>query len=509
MAASRTFGAVALAAALPVALLVPDGTAAPAADPTPVVLTATLELHGEGGSNDVTVSVEPGLGRIEVSPYYWFAPDAGRYVHVALGTSDGGACQVARRIVVDTDDLTAASAYDAAGDPLPETEQFTVSDDWSELVARIGIAPFDPVDCARAISYDSPDPVDHGPRIWRGGVVLLSETGYADIPSTFPIAISCPRWIPWASEAGIGVTLLSDPGSYPGAGVIPHPSHLDSAEVTLDPGPFTVTSMPDLPADLDLWTAPPNPGDLAIDPADDQFLTIRIGGTVVRDGAAVDWTCGRVPVSVPAPTGWVGSLEGTLWWKRDTDFNGGIGTYGVHRTYEFLDDTWVYVDDEYDGPHTEPCTEVDHDWPDGCHRYFYDDETGRLQIDDRRASYANGGYQLPGFSGSYAQYRDYQVVEPARSDQRFAYRGKSRSGSLVLRRDGTYHYEGLHPEGDGEVDWSGRYRFVGDDDQEIVLRHGRRAFRDEVQLYFWNFDGRDTLRDLDTHHRVFRFRAAG
>lgn len=497
---------VVAAALLPIPLLVPEGTAAPVADPAPVTLSASLELHGEGGANDVVVTVEPELGRIEVSPYYWYAPEAGRYVHVALGNRDGTACAVVRRVVVDTDDLSDPTAYDASGNVLPETEELTVEGDWAELVARVGIAPFAPVDCARATSYESPDPEHHGPKVWTGPVGGLEPVGYADIYGGFPLSVSCPTWIPYASEAGIGVTLTNAPGYSTGGGVLPHPSHLGSAEVAIEPGPFTVTAAPDFPTGIDLWTSPSYQQDLVVAPDDDQFFSLRLHGTFVRDGATATWSCGRRPISVPVPTDWAGSLAGTLWWRHEVAYNGGIGTYDVHSVYAFLDDTWVYVDDEYGGPPVDPCTEPGHDWPYGCHRYYYDDETGRLQIEDRRAKYANGGYQFPEYYGGYEQYKDYQVVVKVRTGQRFAYRGRSRWGSLVLRRDGSYHYQGWDPEYDHKVDWSGRYRFIGDDVQVMVLHHGRGAFRDGVSLYVWDFDGRTSLRDIDTHHRLFRFR---
>jgi hypothetical protein len=99
-------------------------------------------------------------------------------------------------------------------------------------------------------------------------------------------------------------------------------------------------------------------------------------------------------------------------------------------------------------------------------------------------------------------------VRPATTGQHFAFSGSGSDGDLRLRRDGTYRYQGWHPDQARKVTWTGHYRFTGGDTQQLVLHHGGRAFRDEVQLYFTVTDGHRRLTDVDTHHRLFRFRAA-
>ncbi len=504
-AAGGRLAAAALGAVLPLALLTSAPTNA-ASDPEPGTLTASLEVLGEGGGRDVVVTTEPASGRVEVSPYYWATDDGGRYLHVGLGTSDGGRCEVVRWVVVDTTDLAASAAYDATGAPLPETEQLDVPVEWADQVARVGIAPFPAVDCVRANSHDSADPAHHGPRIWSGRPRALTPIGWDDVPGSFPASVTCPWWIPWNQQFDLNLALLSEPGTYPPAGVIPHPSRLTSFAATVEPGAFSVADSPALPDDVDLWADPSWLGAFVLDADEDAVHGIRLRGTVTRDGTTTEWSCGMVRVSMPAPTGWTGSLAGTTWWLRGTSSNSGIGEYRLHRTYEFLDDAWVFVDGEYAGARTKLCRTVDHHWPVGCHHYYYDEATGRLQIDDRRAKTRAGGWLLPDIGNKYASYSSARVVLPVDSDQRFGYRGTSGSGSLQLRHDGTYRYHGRQPDGDSKVSWSGTYRFVGGDVQQVVLRHGRRTFRDEVQLYYRQTDEGRTLVDLDTHHRVFRFR---
>lgn len=496
-----------VAATLPAALLAAVTPHALAADPPAATLTATLDVRGDSGGRDVVVTVEPDLGRVEVSPYYWPSDDGGRYLHVGLGTRADGACHVSTWVVADTTDLTASAAYDAAGAPLAETDQFTVPSEWADHVARIGIEPFGPVDCVRASSYHAPDPAHPGPRIWRSRARDLRSVGFTDVPGSFPVSVTCPRSVQWGEELDLAVEVRSAPGAYPPAGAIPQPSHLEAIDVTLDPGAFTVTEPPALPADVDLWTDPSWHGAFVLQPDTAEVYGVRLAGTITRDGATTDWTCGTVPVSMPVPTDWVGSLAGTTWWRRDTSSNSGIGSYQLHRTYEFLDGSWVFVSGEYAGARAEPCVTVKHRWPEGCHRYYYDEATGQLQIDDRRAKPDPVGWRLPQAGNRFVKLDRTHVVRPAAAGRRFSYSGSGVDGDLGLRRDGTYRYHGWDPDGVRKVTWTGRYRFTGGDAQQLVLRHGGHAFRDEVQLYFTVTDGHRTLTDLDTHHRHFRFRS--
>lgn len=502
-------GAVALAATLPAVLVAGAGSGAGSAartsavaDPTVVTLTGTLTVRGdERGWRAVDVTAEAARGRIEVNPHRWPTDNAGRYLHVGLGTSDGSRCAVDRWVVVDTTDGEAAKVYDGAGARLAETEQFTVAPAWRRQVARVGVAPFAEVDCARAASYASADRKDPGPRIWTGGSTRLEHPW-----SRVPLRVQCPPSTPWGEVVEIGVSLDLAPGPEPRLGVWGQPSVIGETDAHIDAtsGAFTVLSSPDVPDDVDLWTAEPWSGSWVVDPDDDEVWGVRATGRFVEDEVSAGWHC-RVPVSMPAPTDWTGTLAGTTWWEWEYVGHDSLGSYLLHYTYEFLDDEWVHVSREYAGARTEPCTEVARRWPWGCHRYYYDEATHRLQIDDRRARWHDRYWKMPG-APKYSVFFPGSIVLPARTGQRFRYHATSRDGELWLRRDGTFRYEGPRPGSRTQVRWTGRYRFLGGDRQQLVLRHDGRVFRDEVQLYFWQDDDGLRLFDLDTHHRQLRFR---
>ena len=495
-----------LGASLSAGLPTADAARSEAARVDGTTVRTTFEVSGATGGRDVTVTAEPATGRIQVSPYYWDRNAGGRYLHVGLGSATDGACTVSRWVVVDTSDpvdLTAA-AYDAEGTQLDATELPLSGDaDWPEILVRIGIPAFDPVDCVKAASYAQADPLDHGSRIWAAKTKALTQVGFNDRNGIFPATVDCPTEVPAGDSLDIAVGYSTDPGTYPGAGIIPRPSGFGAIAFSVDPSEdFTVASTPEPPTDVDLWTDEPWTGDLSLELDPSELYYVKVSGTVDIDGAEAPWGCySRIPVTVPVPTDWVGSLAGKTWWVRGGASNSGVGDYNLHRAYEFLDDSWVYVDDEYSGPHTDPCTKVSNR-VDGCHRYYYDADSGRLQIDDRLAKPRAGGWGMPTYGGRYENFSTDHVIRPVTTGQRLAYSGKGRHGvALTLRRDGTYtcHY----CIGSARTS-SGRYRFVGGDVQELVLRQPGADLRSGVQLYYAPRDGRIRLYDIDTEVRTFR-----
>jgi hypothetical protein len=512
-----SLGALALAAALPAVLLVPGPATtattpanpadAAAAGPGITTLTDSLTVRGDHrGYRQVVVTTEPGRGRIEVNPRRWPTENAGRYLHVGLGTSAGSACAVDRWVVVDTTDGEAAKVYGGAGVRQQETEQFTVPPGWRKQVARVGVAPFAEVDCVRAASYDSASRLHPGRRIWVG-----EPESFEDITAVarVPLRVVCPRSTAWGEPLELEVRLDLAPGYDPSHGVFPQPSVMGEGDATVNPtsGPFTVISSPDVPDDVDLWTAAPWSGAFVLDPDDGEVYRVRAGGRLTRDGNDNNWQC-RTPVSMPVPTDWAGTLSGTTWWDWVYDSHPDFGSYLHHYTYEFLDDEWVNVSKEYGGAHTDPCTGVGGHWPWGCHRYYYDEASQQLQIDDRRARLeAEHRYWLMPGAPKYALFWRNQVVLPVQTGQRFRYEASSRDGELLLRLDGTFRYDGPRPGSQAKVHWSGTYRFLGGAKQQLLLRHDGHVFRDDVQLYFWLTDDGPELLDLDTRHRQLRFQA--
>ena len=502
MAAGAAFLGATVTAVAPFADAVPDGSGRVEGG----TFTATFEVRGATGGRDVTVTAEPGTGRLQVSPYYWDRNSGGRYLHVGFGTSAGSGCTVSRWVVVDTSDpvdLTAA-AYDGDGAALPATElPLSGNAEWDQIAVRVETTPVDAVDCVKAASHASADPADPGAAIWSHKAVPLTTVGFNDRNGTFPATVGCPTEVAAGDTLDVAVGYSTDPGTYPGAGIIPRPSGFGALDFTVDPSEsYTVASAPEPRTDVDLWTDEPWTGDLSLQLDPSELYFVRVSGTVSIDGTAADWGCSsRIPVTVPVPTDWTGTLAGKTWWVRGEASNSGIGDYVLHRAYEFLDDEWVYVDDEYSGPHTDPCTKAASN-PSGCHRYYYDADSGRLQIDDRLARPRAGGWGMPTYGGRYQNYFTDHVVRPVTTGQRLAYSGKGRHGvALTLRKDGTYT---CHYCIGGERTSGGRYRFVGGDAQQLVLHRPGPDLRTGVQLYYAPRDGHPRLYDIDTDIRTFR-----
>jgi hypothetical protein len=359
------------------------------------------------------------------------------------------------------------------------------------------------VDCVQAASHPRADPSDPGSTIWAADAVALTPVGFGTTNYIFPAFVHCPSEVPAGGQLDISVGYTTAPGSYAPAGIEPRPSRFGSIDFTLDPGSdLAVASSPESATDVDLWTDDSWTGDLVLDLDPSELYFVKADGNVTIDGTTGHWTCGgRIPVTVPVPTDWEGTLAGQTWWKRGMASSSAVGDFFTHRTYEFLDDEWVYVDGEYVEPRTEPCTTVSADI-EGCHRYYYDADSNRLQIDDRLAKNRPGGWGMPSYSGSYADYTVDHVVRPVADGRRLAYTGDSGGwGSLTLRRDGTYRCTswcaGIHES------WSGRYRFTAG---ELVLHKKGPDYRSAVALFYAVHDGRTRLFDMDTHHRLLRWR---
>lgn len=465
-------------------------------------MTAKIHLAGQNGGRDVAVTADPATGRIQVNPFAWDVEAGGRYLHVGFGIGSGQGCDVTRWVVADNEDLSATTAYDAEGAALP-VQHFPLAPEWASSLARIRMPPFAPVDCVYAASHPQAAPTDPGGTIWSADAVAMTPVSFGTGTDIFPATIHCPSEVPAGGQLVVSVGYTTAPGSYAPAGIAPRPSQFGSIEFTVDPGSgLTVASSPEPPTDVDLWTDDSWNGDLVLDLAPSDLFVVKADGNVTIDGTTGHWTCGgRIPVTVPVPTDWEGTLAGQTWWKRGNASSSGIGDYFTHRAYEFLDDEWVYVTGEYVEPRTEPCTTVSGD-VEGCHRYYYDADSNRLQIDDRLAKKRHGGWGMPSYSGRYDDYSVDHVVRTVADGRRLAYTGEGNDwGSLTLRRNGTYTCRAWCA-GDHES-WSGRYRFIGG---ELVLHKKGPDFRSAVALFSAVHDGRTRLLDIDTADRLLRVR---
>ena len=62
----------------------------------------------------------------------------------------------------------------------------------------------------------------------------------------------------------------------------------------------------------------------------------------------------------------------------------------------FVDDEWVHLAADSVRYQSPTCAAVFEEWNQGCHRYWYDADTGRLQIDDLRARVTERGWWWQG-----------------------------------------------------------------------------------------------------------------
>lgn len=504
----RTTALLGVTAAASIALAGPPPAAAGAATPPPASPAATADNFGaylyvenaDDWAHEVGVMAEPSLGRVEVHTWHWSAGIAGRYLHVGLGTTDGGACSVSRWIVVDKqDDDAPVKAYDAAWAPLP-VESFADGETDVDDVERIEIGPYPQADCLRAAVYDGADPENPGPKVSKAPAEPFAPLGFSDLTSS-PLHLTCPAEVPWGGEFEVDVAIDPRPGPLPD---LFWPSHLGSASYTFEPSSqYTLVSSPTMPTDVDLWTAEEWTGSFVFHADPSATYDIDLGTIgFTRDGVTTDRGCElrrtKIPVSMPAPTDWAGSLAGKTWWWRSTSANSGIGEFDTHAAAEFLDDEWVALTGRYQAPRDAPCDAAD----DECHRYYYDEATGRLQIDDRLLRPRGDGWTLRvGTRASRPALLPDRVIATVETGKRFSYDGRSRFGQrLVLRMNGSYRYT----FGEDRT-WTGRYRFVGGDVQELVLRRPGKDARHEVLLFFGDRDGKRRLLDIETEQLRMRF----
>lgn len=456
--------------------------------------------NADDWAHEVGVMAEPSLGRVEVHTWHWSAGIAGRYLHVGLGSTDGGACAVSRWIVVDKGDEAApVTAYDAAWEPLP-VQSFPDGETVDDNVERIEIGAYPDSGCLRVAVYDGADPQSPGPKVSKGPAEPFASLGHSDL-TTSPLHLTCPPEVPWGGEFEVDVAIDPRPGPLPD---LFWPSHLRTVSYAFElSSQYTLVESPTLPTDVDLWTAEEWTGSFVFDADPSATYDIDLGqvdftgdGVTTQRGCELHRT--KIPVSMPVPTDWEGSLAGETWWWRSTSANSGIGEFDIHAAAEFLDDEWVALTGRYQAPRATPCTAGD----DECHRYYYDEATGRLQIDDRLLRPRGDGWMLRvGTRRSRPALLPDREITSVTTGKRFSYDGRSRFGQrLVLRKDGTYRYA----LGEGRT-WTGRYRFVGGETQDLVLRRPGRDARHEVLLFFGERDGARRLFDIETEQLRMRF----
>ena len=172
------------------------------------------------------------------------------------------------------------------------------------------------------------------------------------------------------------------------------PSILQELSLSLGRTHFqpTVVSAKSEPIALwDFWRDGPAQIDLPVTPTKPWGthaylnLTTAARGTVIVDLI-------RLWIRHASPTDWIGSRSGARLWRPRTNLYG----HPFQPTMTFVDDEWVHLAANSVRYQSPTCAAVSDKWNEGCHRYWYDADTGRLQIDDLQARVTERGWWWQG-----------------------------------------------------------------------------------------------------------------
>ena len=166
------------------------------------------------------------------------------------------------------------------------------------------------------------------------------------------------------------------------------PSLLQELSVSLGGQPPVVTAESEPIALWDFWKDGPAQIELPMTPTEPwgTYATLKL--TTKAHGTIPIWWI-RLWIRHTPPTDWVGSLPGTRLWRPRTDPWSG---HPEQPTMTFVDDEWVHLAANSNRYPSPICTTVSEEWNRGCHRYWYDADTGRLQIDDLQARVTESGW---------------------------------------------------------------------------------------------------------------------
>ncbi len=235
------------------------------------------------------------------------------------------------------------------------------------------------------------------------------------------------------------------------------PSALSDIKVALAPavqGPVVQAVTVPAPVDWDFWA---NGFETTVDM---KVTPIEEWGTQARPSFTTDngtWLRKprRLQIWHRAPTGWEGSLAGRIYWNRRDAQPWWI------RRLSFQDDKWVYINDDRNV--IPRCTTSTPKWSRGCHRYWYDAASGRLQIGQLRARVTEDGWWWQGETYD----RSDQVRTLAPGTTRF-YRGSRSAACCPLPRTRVWLWK------------NGRYRV--ERGRQVETGHYRALARGAIRL---------------------------
>lgn len=267
------------------------------------------------------------------------------------------------------------SVHEAGGSPIAVTADYSVNSRGDHQLRWQLDRPDLPGRCVRV-------------EFWRGNAngptTLLLETRprrLVPVGNNAP-GVSYPRELslPWGETTA--TTGLLHAHAY-----MPTIVHDLSASLAPRPNRPAVVSAESEPiASWDFWRDGSARIDLPATPTEPWGTSAEL---VVATANSVD-TRGNVRlwISHPPPTDWVGSLSGVrLWIPR--------ARWGrvEQPTMSFVDGMWVHLAPNSTKYLQPTCQSVSDQWNEGCHRYWYDADTGRLQIDDLQARVTGRGWR--------------------------------------------------------------------------------------------------------------------
>ncbi len=417
-----------------------------------------VTVAGAGASLVSDIHVDAGLQRIGLSISFT-RPDATTWGRVWLGERNGnGGCT--REVVVQgrSTDASAWVVREAGGGAVPVDADYSASG-FRQLRVELD-RPALPDACTVA-------------ELWSGttsGPTQLISAGDRDVTrgilersvqASFPVKYRL--W--WGETTTFPVSMSS---------ALTQPSAITDVTVafgtTTSQGPVVDASA--APLDWDFWADGPTHVDLPVTPTA-QWGTRVLPSVTADEGTRVLGTR-RVFIRHKPPTDWDGTLAGRRYWHPDNR----LGS-AEFPSLTFLDDTWVYL--HFNGKVVPECTQTSPRWGFGCQRYWYDADTGRLQIGQLRARVTDTGWWWQ----DEAWDRSYRVRTFARGETR-RYHGVGRTqicctyprAEVWLRKDGSYRIVR------GKQDQRGHYKAIGS--SRLRLDAGPRGGRTRVvQLDFF------------------------
>ncbi len=398
-----------------------DELVASAALPSPRLGVVAVERRSTGSRLSATLHVDRARKRLgfRVSFTRGTADTWGR---IWVGKRDGqGGCT--RTVVMQgrSADVSTWTVREPGGAQVPIAEDYSRPGSSTRLLALNRPSLPDACAVAELWSGGSGGPED-AVAVGKRDITRAISDGSAF--TQFPIKFR----LQWGQPTTIPVDVSSS---------LTGPSALSDIKMSLTPtsqGPVVQAVTVPAPVDWDFWA------DGFATTVDMKVTPIEEWGTRARPSFTTDkGTWLRKPRKLQIwhrpPTGWEGTLAGRIYWNRRDAQPWSI------RRLSFQDDGWVYLHDHRDV--VPRCSESSPKWSRGCHRYWYDASSGRLQIGQLRAQVTDDGWWWQG--ETYDRSDQVRVLRPGAT--RF-YRGstsvaRSRlSGARVwLWKNGRYRIE--------------------------------------------------------------------